>query len=669
MHSFNGKWITDAEFSSLTPRNVFGRQTAKVQLDCTEHRNCHILFRKTFTMDKLAKEAKLFISADDYYKVYINGQFVGQGPAMCYHFRQNYNEIHVGAYLCPGENTIAVHTYYQGLINRVWQSGDNRHGMILDLVTDGKCILKSDESFKTHRHTGYSEMGTAGYATQILERYDSNAPEAFFYRTDFNDSEWEPALLSLYDDHVLMPQETAMLAFEKIKPVKIIQKNGRIVYDFGANYVGYFSARAKGKKGDVVYVRAAQELTEDGAVRFALRCNCQYEEEWILSDGESVLDWFDYKSFRYIELECDESIDLEAPVLLARHYPFNLHADMKPQYKENEKLASVWNLCVRSQKYGVQEAVLDCMDREKGFYVGDGCYSALTHMVLSGDDSIVRKLIDDSFASSFITDTLTTCLDCSFVQEIAEYPLILVSLVLWHYQFTSDKAYLSENFEKTKALLEAYRKAYEKEYLLTDMDKWSVVEWPPEYRDGYDVELHPAKVCEVPHVVSNAYYLQAIKTANKMAEILQKPAYRDIKPLETAFYKAFYDAERHLFCDSTESAHASIVGNSFAFGFGLVPDRDFRKEYLKILGERKISTLSFFASFPVLGGLIRDGEDALLEEALSDENAWYRMVREEETSTVEGWGIDCKDNASAFHMTMTYAAFFLADIDHKKYFI
>lgn len=669
MHKFTGKWITDAEFAKLKPRNVFGRQLNKAALDCTEHRNCHILFRKSFIMTDKLEDTKLFISADDYYKVYLNGVFVGQGPAMSYHFRQNYNVIDVGTYLCPGENTIAVHTYYQGLINRVWQSGDNRHGLILDIVQGENVILASNETFRTHRHTSYTEIGTAGYDTQILEKFDSRAPEAFFYAADFDDSTWKTAQISAFADHTLKPQRTAMLAFEEIKPQSISREEGKIIYDFGANYVGYFSVRAKGKSGDKVIVRAAQEKEQDGSIRFNMRANCRYEEEWILSDDVSVLDWFDYKTFRYIEVAFESNIEFEAPVLSARHYPFMLFADMKPQYKENEKLTSIWNLCVRSQKYGVQEAVLDCMDREKGFYVGDGCYSALTHMVLSGDDSIVRKLIDDAFASVFITDTLTTCLNCSFVQEIAEYPLILVSLVFWHYQFTSDVSYLAENFEKVKALLDAYRKAYEKDGLLTDLDKWSVVEWPPEYRDGYDVELHPARVCRVPHVVINAYYLQALKTANKMSEILQKTLYRDIEPLKTTFYKAFYNAERHLFCDSVESTHMSMVGNSFAFGFGLIPDADFRREYLKMLQERKISTLSFFASFPVLGGLIRDGEHVLLEEALSDENAWYRMVREGETSVVEGWGVDCKDNASLFHMTMTYAAFFLADIPHEKFFI
>ena len=59
---------------------------------------------------------------------------------------------------------------------------------------------------------------------------------------------------------------------------------------------------AKGNTSDKIIVRSGQELNPDGSVRFDMRCNCRYEEEWILSERESVLDWFDYKSFRYAEL-------------------------------------------------------------------------------------------------------------------------------------------------------------------------------------------------------------------------------------------------------------------------------------------------------------------------------------------------------------------------------
>ena len=42
-----------------------------------------------------------------------------------------------------------------------------------------------------------------------------------------------------------------------------------------------------GKQGDVVTIRCGQELNEDGSVRFNLRANCRYEENWILKDGEN----------------------------------------------------------------------------------------------------------------------------------------------------------------------------------------------------------------------------------------------------------------------------------------------------------------------------------------------------------------------------------------------
>ena len=60
-HNFKGKWITDGEFHNLKPRNVFHRQLEKVDLPCTEHRNRHILFRKTFEISKKVEKGRGFI--------------------------------------------------------------------------------------------------------------------------------------------------------------------------------------------------------------------------------------------------------------------------------------------------------------------------------------------------------------------------------------------------------------------------------------------------------------------------------------------------------------------------------------------------------------------------------------------------------------------------------
>ncbi len=668
MHKFTGKWITDGEFFELAPRNVFFRQLEKVKLPCEEHRNRHILFRKKFTLEAMPREARVYLSADDYYKLYINGRFAGQGPAPSYHFQYNYNVIDVTDLLSEGENLIAVHTLYQGLINRVWVSGDNRHGLILDLVADGTCAVCSDESFLTRSHSGFSEMGTVGYQTQFLEEYDSSAPEVGFECPDFDDCAWEYAKYHTCDDHTLAEQKSGTLTFERIEPKAVVCEGTRLFADFGAMYVGYLCLRARGEKGETVTVRQGQELLEDGRLRYELRANCVYEERWILGDGESVLDQFDYKSFRYAELILPEGVEITEIFLLARHYPFELRARLRKEYEADPDLRRIWELCVNTQRYGVQEVIQDCMEREKGFYVGDGCYTALTHMILSGDDTMVRKLIHDGFSSAFVTDGLVTCLDCSFMQEIAEYPLMMVYLILWHYRLTGDREFLAENFPKVKALLDCYRRDYEKEGILSHLDKWCVVEWPKNFQDGYAVDIKEGKICEEPHVAINAYYIEAVRSANKMAEILGEVAYRDEKPLVDAFLGAFYLPDQKLFRDGVWSDHTSLVGNVFPFAFGLCPDAVCEEHIADMIRQRGVHSLLLFCTFPVLMGMVRSGREEEIRSLLLDPEAWLRMLREGATVTFEGWGKDSKWNTSLFHLTLSYAAVFLSDTDLRALF-
>ena len=138
---FNSKWITTEDFKSLSPINVYHREFfSNVKIPDSPIKNYHVHIRKKFSIEEF-NQVILNISGDDYYKLYINGEFVAQGPAPSYHFQYNYNTIDVSQYIQKGENTIAVHTLYQGLINRVWQSGDNRHGLILDLYVDDDLVV------------------------------------------------------------------------------------------------------------------------------------------------------------------------------------------------------------------------------------------------------------------------------------------------------------------------------------------------------------------------------------------------------------------------------------------------------------------------------------------------------------------------------------------------
>lgn len=654
------KWITDAVFAPRKPRNVFHRQLEPIDLPEDEHANAHILFRRRFTLPGVPETAPLRITADDYYKLYVNGVFAGQGPAPGYPSSYRYNTIDIAALLHTGENVIAVHTYYQGLINRVWVSGDYRHGLWCSLTCDGTTILESDEQFLTHRHTGYTAAGKTGYNTQFLETCDSRAAEVGFADPAFDDSSWVPASVREHVDYTLLAQESKMLAFETILPAAVEQRGNTVFVDFGATYVGYLSAHAAGSAGDTVTVRCGQELNGDGTVRYKLRANCCYEENWILSGGErDTLDWFDFKSFRYAEFVLPAHASLSGIRLLARHYPFTLAAEPDPVWADDADIRRIWDLCVHTLRYGVQEVIQDCMEREKGFYVGDGCYTAYTHMLLTGDDTIVRKLIDDAFRSTDITPGMVTCLDCSMMQEIAEYPLMLLSLMLWHAQYTGDLHYLASHYEEACALLEVYRHDYETNGLLSHLDKWCVVEWPANFQDGYDIDIREGKICVPAHVSLNAYYIEAIRCANEMASLLGKPAYRDAKPLVDAFYAAFYMPETHTFRDGVGTEHSSFIANTMAYAYGLIPDDDFRDAYLAAFDRRGVSALSLFCTFPILRRFRLDGDTQRLRTALLDPGAWLRMLREGAATTYEGWGRDTKWNTSLFHLTMAYALAFL----------
>ena len=166
----------------------------------------------------------------------------------------------------------------------------------------------------------------------------------------------------------------------------------------------------------------------------------------------------------------------------------------------------------------------------------------------------------------------------------------------------------------------------------------------------------------------NAYYLRAVMTVNTMAEILGKPLYRDTDSLKNHFAAAFYDPERRLFTDSLKSSHCSYVANAFCFGLGLAPDRASEENILAILEDRGFENLHLFSAFPVMMRLAATGRDETLKRLLTNPGMWLRMLGEGATTTFEAWSKELKWNTSLFHLTFSYAALFIAGIDHKALF-
>ena len=108
---FKSKWITAREFA--------GRQGADIK-------NFHMRVRKTFYSPEDHTRAMIRITADDYYKLYINGRYVCQGPAPGYHFAYNYNEYDITDFIAEGRNTLEVSVYYPRACERGRKAGYGR---------------------------------------------------------------------------------------------------------------------------------------------------------------------------------------------------------------------------------------------------------------------------------------------------------------------------------------------------------------------------------------------------------------------------------------------------------------------------------------------------------------------------------------------------------------
>ena len=644
-----GKFISHELFADLKPINVFHTEYPQVTVpNATEkYADKHVLFRRKFNAGGDLAKAVLKITADDYFKLYINGEFVTQGPPPSYPQAYYYMELPVGRFLKSGENVIAVHTLYQGLINRVWVSGDNRESLWAELTVGGKVFLVTDESWKCKISSAYAPLSIVGYDTQYMELFDSRSEDTGFKKEDFDDGKWQNAKIKKYNDYNLIKSPIEPLEIYEVEPKAVRKTESGYFYDFGQEAIGYLVVTAKGEKDDEIIIRQGEELNDDGSVRFDLRSNCRYEEKWILSGGEDTLDQFDYKGFRFAELIVPETAEIINVKFRIRHYPFK----QKAVYKSiNADFDNIIKLCVNTIKYGTQEIIPDCPTREKGSYLGDFCISGRAQALLTGDTTFLKKTILDFCRTSFICKGLMSVATSSFMQEIADYGLIFSSLVLWTYKFDGDIDFLKSVEPTLKGMYEYFASFDRGDGLIENLyGQWNLVDWPANLRDGYDFPL-TKPIRDGVHNALNALWIGFLKVMNEIEAVCGNEKVAETDEVIRSFYKAFYNDETGLFCDFESKTHSAVHSNIFPLLFGIYgKDEELKKRLVKMIYDKKLNSMGVYMAYFALAALVENGERDKAIELTLDKNAWLNMIKEGATTAFEAWGKEQKWNTSLFH--------------------
>ena len=643
-------WICDPAFLSVKPIPALHKQVngENVTIPDPGFRNRHMLVRRTFEAGR-ADRLELAVTADDYYKLYINGRQAGMGPAQAYHDRYNVNRYDLTPYLQEGRNVIAVHVFHMGVVNRAYQSGDRRQGLWFE-VRDaaGEIRFRSDGACRMLLPEAWRDLGLTGYGTQFIEDvYGGLIPENWT-GADFDDASWQNAVPHPEDDHVLTDQAAPPVEFYRQKPVLVERRGDCWFADMGTEVTGTAEVSARGRAGGTLELRLGEELDENGCVRYLTRCGCDYRLRWHLSGRETdTTDFFDYMAFRYIEVVDPENrVDPDGIRAVVRHYPMPPDAGL---WRSGEKrLDAVWDICRRGVMLGTQEAFLDCPSREKGQYLGDGTITAHSHLLLTGDPRMYRKMLFDFAASARVCPGLMAVAPGAWMQEIADYSCQYPEQVLTYYRLTGDR----ETAEKLMTVVdgvEDYFDRFRREDGLIEnvTEKWNLVDWPENLRDGYDFELSQP-VGPGLHNCINAFYYGLKKTADELRALLGLPLRGEAENVRKAFLGVFRK-EDGLLRDAAGSEHTALHSIMLPLYYGMIPPEDVPAA-VRLIREKGFCCGVYMAYF-LLKGLAGAGEYGLMCDMLlsEGEHSWINMLREGATACWEAWGKDQKWNTSLCH--------------------
>lgn len=323
--------------------------SARFIWDGTTNVNNFAYFRKTFSITRQPSFAKVYVSAHDNYLLFLNGQFVGRGPARCdpYYFGQ-YNAYDITRLLKPGLNVFAALGHWQGtFIN----SGVNAQpyflmearlaypdGSSATIGTDGSWKVLAQTPFIETDPTYFSDhlqkrlatsrdfataadlddpqlsadtvvirsgvqtrfipnAGAPGSRNRCAIQFDSRREPAGWKMPGFDDSKWASAtVLGQTDYHLFAQTAPAENEQAELKPISVTQTDGAWMVDFGRCIDGWpeLTMRAN-KPGDAVRVEYFQMTGERKSAGW---------DQYVCSGGTEVWnpDFGRHTSFQVIKI-------------------------------------------------------------------------------------------------------------------------------------------------------------------------------------------------------------------------------------------------------------------------------------------------------------------------------------------------------------------------------
>ncbi len=618
------------------------------------------MFRKEFNEPGEIKKAIIHISGIGHYKLFINGEGVGDrflSPGWTlYQKRCLYNTYDITEHIKKGQNAIGVlvgNGFYN--INReryrklVVAYGYPRliYNIIIEL-NDG--TIKNISSDSTTKVSPSPITFSSIYGG---EDYDARMDQSGWNNAGFDDSKWQHAIILHDSIGKLYPENDYPLkVMQTFETKKIItSKTGRTIYDFGQNASGIIALKVKGNKGAKVTIRPDELLNKQGNIS-QVSGGGPYEFNYILKGGEEELwqPYFSYYGFRYADVEIIEpsGANIKTEIMNLRMLHTRNSSPTVGSFECSDTLFNqIFDLINWGIKSNMASVATDCPHREKLGWL-EQTYLIGSSMHYNFDiQKLYNKIVDDMMDSQ---------LDNGLVPDIApeyvhfnsgfrdspEWGSASVIIPWLMYKWYGDKDVLEKAYPMMKKYIDYLQSKAKDNILDHGLGDW------------YDLGPNfPGEAQLTPKAVTaTAIYYYDLTLLEKITDVLNKnddnKKFKDLSiQVQTAYRNMFYNPQTGLVSNGSQTAYAMSLYT------GLIPDKDKEKVFYNLIDSIEKNNYRLTSGDIGYHFLVR----VLSENGRSD-----ILFKMNNRTDVPGYGYQIKKGATA--LTESWAALEIPSNNH-----
>lgn len=624
-------------------------------------------FRKNITLDVTPSTFKVYVSADNRYKLYVNEQLVSSGPARGDMYSWYYEIVDLAPYLKKGKNTIAALVFNEGEFRPVAQISF-RTSFMLQGAGDAEDVVNTNKSWKCLQETAYKPFpGWFPIAASKGEIVDMNKLTGGWKTTDLDDNKWTTAeelfsaqpkgqgdgfgwmlipsplpQMELTDQRISTLRTATGIkvptGFPKKRVPLTIPPNTviKLLLDQDTLTNAYLNLVFSGGKDAGIAVGYAETLYEKSTGGRRKKGNRNEVDgkdfrgrgDSIISNGQAAqafttLYW---RTYRYIQLSIrtgDSPLTIDDLYGTFTGYPFKLRSTLNTN---NNELKQIMDIGWRTARLCAIETYFDCPYYEQLQYIGDTRIQALISYYNAGNDTLARNAINQIDGSRLPEGVTQSRWPSNGNQVIPGFSLWYIGMLHDYWMYRNDEAFVKGKLPGERAILGFFEQYQQADGSLKNIPFWTFADWV----DGHGWNGgNPPKGADGNSSVMDLQLLYAYQWAAEMEDKTGMPAYavlyrQKAAQLTETIRKKYWSGEKQLFAETTDKNSFSQHANSLAILTGVASEKDRAAIAAKILKDSTLAQCSIYFKYYMHLALTKAG---LGDQYLSWLDVWRDDIR------------------------------------------